>query len=226
MTKLTTDSIKVAYMASSEAIRRFFVGLWMLNVRKSCTDITLGNYLQVICRDKYQLLRKSWLPVPKLLLIHGLSQLFDDYNQLSTDPQVSVSREKSLKIGRLSAKHNNIYACYKVLQYRDSEPCLAYLRSVFTITDDDNRLMAVKKSIADLKGLDMIIANLKTKSETHRATMSDYDKEIGILSREQGYRITKDIILAEYIQIQNRVREEFEMKKQMAEERKNGTRNH
>lgn len=194
-------------------------------------SLTYGDYLQIICNNKYYLLKKVYGFVPKNILLAQLSRIFSDYNAATTNPEVKVWTGKAARLERLYRKQLEVYSAAKILCYKEHIESYILLKRYYIISGNEDRNETINKANAELKGLKLNIENIKSeiKLDNHdkKPVMSDYLREIQIL-RKQGYNIdfNLNIKLSEYAQIQNLAREEYERMKQELENRRNGTRNH
>jgi len=221
MTKDTFKPLKIALHGCKSVVRERIDKMFLVNVSTSCDSITLGDYLKVICYERYELLQKTHLYTQKRILIRGLAMLLEDYNRLTTNPEVRQTKEKQAKIVRKSERRTIVYGCYLILKNRESSIVMDYLTKQHIIEPNEDRLKAFRRCIAELKGLDLEIDTLITKSDVKRPTMTDYNQERSRISKFVGFPILSTIQLSLYIGYQNDYRDYCnELEKQH-----NGTRN-
>lgn len=222
MIKDALNRTKIAWQALKQGLRSFIDAIYLRNVKSTCESITWGDYMKVICFDRFRLMLRMNIYTPKRIIIKGFAMLLEDYNTITTNVMVKTNEEKRDAIGRLSQKQRIVYACYTSLRFRELPHIMQMLRNYMVIDAEDTRLTALNKCVAELKGLDLQLNNLKIKNDTKRPTMSDYEKERQILSKHQGYIIPSSIKLSEYAVIQNLYRDYVEDLKK----HNDGTRNH
>lgn len=225
MTKKLLESIKTSLQGLKHGFSAFIDSIMLRNVKCTCESITWGDYMKVICYDRFQLMLKTNIHTPKRIIMQGFAMLLDDYNTITTNISVRVAEENRASVLRLSQRQRIIYACYTSMRFHDLPHIRQTLCNYFIISLEDPRSLVLEKCVSVLKGLDLQISTLqvKTSKEDHKKPMmSDYQKERQILSQYQGYNIPDTITMSEYAVLQNLYRDHVEnLKKQH-----DGTRNH
>ena len=222
MIKNVLERIKTSLQGLKHGFSAFIDRLWLRNVKTQCESITWGDYMKVICYDRFKLMLKTNIYTPKRIVIKGFAMLLEDYNTITTNVSVRVNEEKRTSAQRLSHRHRIIFACYTSMRFHDEPYIRQTLCNYMVIGESDDRLTAINKCIAVLKGLDMQITSLQVHNDYKKPMMADYEKERQILSQYQGYNIPSTITMSEYAILQNLYREHVEnLKKQH-----DGTRNH
>ena len=212
-----------------EAIKSLYIETLQIRLHDFNT-LPYGDYLQVICNNKYHFLKKGQGFIPKSILLIQLSKILSDYNKATTSPEVKAFTNMAARLERLYKKQLEVYCAAKILCYHESIESYILLKRYFIIQGSEDRHETINKANAELKGLKLNIEALKRElkhDNTKKPTMSDYIREIQIL-RKQGYNIDFNLRLklSEYAEIQNLTREEYDRMKQDLENRRNGTRNH
>lgn len=222
MIKERINSFKTSLQALKHGFSGFIDRLWLMNVKSRCDNITWGDYMKVICYDRFKLMLKLNIYTPKRIIIKGFAMLLEDYNTITTNLEVRVNESKRNDLALKTQRQRIIYACYTSLRFHDKPHIRQTLCNYMVINESDDRLTALNKCVAVLKGLDLQITSLQVKSDVKKPMMADYEKERAILSKHQGYIIPSTILMSEYAIIQNLYRDYVEdLKKQH-----DGTRNH
>jgi hypothetical protein len=216
------EHIKIKMHGLKTSVNAFIDKTLLSNVKTTCDSITLGDYLSVICHEKYEKLLKLHKYTPKRIILQGLAMLLNDYEALTTSADVRLNKEKQAKIIRKGSRREIVYGCYLILKNKESKIVMDYLLKEHIIEPNEDRLKAFKRCIAELKGLDIEIDSLITKTERKRPSMTDYNQEIARISKYLGFTIKKDIALSLYIGYQNEYRDYINE----LERQHNGTRNH
>lgn len=180
---------------------------------KDVYSITLREYIDLVCNDNLSVLKKISIPVSKKALIEAYTHLINQYEELTTNPDVKAKASKRERKNRLIQRHLEINACLVVLNRRESKICTDFLVRKMVIGKNDKREAKVSKCIAVLKGLKTEIEQMPVKKE--KVTIGDFDRSIAML-RKSGYTVDKGMFLSEYIQIENLAREEYELNRSVS----------
>ena len=176
---------------------------------KDVYTITLADYITLVCDKKLHVLKKVNLPIPRRKLVEAYAHLIDQYTELTTNPDVKVSKNKRERLNRLIERHTIIFSCYTILRYKDCEVARSVLRKSLIITKKDDRKKAIAKCVSVLKGKEQEINELKKKKTEDSITRADFERSIVVL-RKNGYVVDRSMMLSEYIQVENLAREEYE----------------
>lgn len=225
MNKMHIEPIKTAYEGLKEAIRAYIVRLWMRNVKSDTDSITYNDYIYVLYGEKYSKLERLHIHTPKSILMQGWIGILEDYNSRSTATEVKQNNAKRSRQQRLYRKYQMVYSCYTVLCLKMSEKCTQLLIDYFVVSADDSRLTQTSKCQAVLKGLKFDIESLKVENKENTKTIADYKREFQRICTWAKREIPKNIMLSDYIEIQNDYIAYHEELKRQQEEKKNGTRN-
>lgn len=176
---------------------------------KDVYTITLGEYISLVCDKKLTVLKKWNIPITKHRLVQAYAHLIDQYTELTTNPDVKVSKNKRERLNRLIDRHTIVFSCYTILRYKDSEIARGILRKSLIITKNDDRRKSIAKCVSVLKGLRQEIDELKKRKVENSITRADFERSIAVL-RKNGYTVDRSMMLSEYIQVENLAREEYE----------------
>lgn len=184
------------------------MNIFLLNTKDVYT-ITLGEYMSLVCDKRLSVLKKRNIPTPRRILLQACAHIYDQYAELTTDPNVLASKNKRERLNRLIDRHTLIFSCYTILRYKDSEIARGLLRKNFVISKKDDRRASIAKCVSVLKGLRQEIDELKKKKTEDSTTRADFERSIVAL-RKMGYTVERNMMLSEYIQVENLAREEYE----------------
>lgn len=227
MNKIHISSVKTSAIALKEAIRAFIVRLWMRNVKSDTNSITYSDYIAVLCAEKYSKLKKLHIFTPFSIIMQGWIGILEDYNKRSTASQVKQNNANRAKLERLYRRQQIVYSCFWYLCLKPSEEVTRTLVDLtFGVSFDDDRLTQTQKCLAELKGLKLNIAQLQEKEgKLPKKTDADYKREFQRICTWSKREISKNILLSDYIEIQNDYIAYHEELKRQQEEKNNGTRN-
>ena len=176
---------------------------------KDVYTITLADYITLVCDKNLHVLKKWSVPVPRRKLVEAYAHLIDQYTELTTNPDVKVSKNKRERLNRLIERHTIIFSCYTILRYKESEVARVLLKKYLFIPKYDSRKKAIAKCVSVLKGMEQEINELKKKKTEESITRADFERSIVVL-RKNGYTVDRQMMLSEYIQVENLAREEYE----------------
>ena len=201
--KLTISDIKDACTRLKQALHAKLDALWIKNVKCSLNSITYSDYMDFVCDNRYKSMLKHNIYTPIRIIMQGFALLMNEYSTTSTASEVRAKEDKKKHAKSLTERYQLVYLCYTVLQYKNSKQAAERLLSMMVVQESDDRLTMLRKCEATMKGLKYQIDQSKGTKESKPMTRKDYTAEFNRLQKWYGQMIPKNILMLDYVIIQN-----------------------